>query len=78
MLEKDTSERDRYGRLLRDVWVERDGAWTLVGLALVAEGYALVSTFPPDVKYVDALVAAARMAREQGLGLWSAPARPRP
>jgi micrococcal nuclease len=70
VLEKDVSERDRYGRLLRDVWVERDGAWTLVDLALVAEGYAQVSTYPPDVKYVDALLAAQRAAREEGRGLW--------
>lgn len=70
VLEKDVSERDRYGRLLRDVWVERDGAWTLVNLALVAEGYAQVSTYPPDVKYVDALLAAGRAAREEERGLW--------
>ena len=72
VLEKDVSERDRYGRLLRDVWIERDGAWTLVNLALVADGYAQVSTYPPDVKYVDALLAAQRAAREQGRGLWGA------
>lgn len=70
VLEKDVSERDRYGRLLRNAWVERDGAWTLVNLALVAEGYAQVSTYPPDVKYVDVLVAAQRAAREDGRGLW--------
>ena len=72
VLEKDVSERDRYGRLLRDVWIERDGAWTLVNLALVADGYAQASTYPPDVKYVDALLAAQRAAREQGRGLWGA------
>ncbi len=70
VLEKDVSERDQYGRLLRDVWVERDGAWTLVDLALVAEGYAQVSTYPPDVKYVDVLRAAQRAAREHGRGMW--------
>jgi micrococcal nuclease len=72
VLEIDVSERDRYGRLLRDVWAERDGAWTLVNLALVAGGYAQVSTDPPDVKYVDDLLAAQRAAREAGLGLWGA------
>lgn len=72
VLEKDVSERDQYGRLLRDVWVERDGAWTLVDLALVAEGFAQVSTYPPDVKYVDALLAAQRAARGNGRGLWTA------
>ncbi len=70
VLEKDVSERDHYERLLRNVWIERDGAWTLVNLALVAEGYAQVSTYPPDVKYVDVLLAAGRAAREAGRGLW--------
>ena len=70
VLEKDVSERDQYGRLLRNAWIERDGAWTLVNLALVAEGYAQVSTYPPDVTYVDALLAAQRAAREAGRGLW--------
>jgi len=71
VLEKDVSERDRYDRLLRNVWLERDGAWTFVNLALVAEGFAQVSTYPPDVKYVDALLAAQRAAREDGRGLWA-------
>jgi micrococcal nuclease len=70
ILERDVSERDRYGRLLRDIWIEDDGVWLLVNLALVAEGYAQVATFPPDVKYVDALRAAERSARAGGLGLW--------
>jgi micrococcal nuclease len=70
VLEKDVSERDQYDRLLRDAWVERDGAWMLVNLALVAGGYAQVSTYPPDVKYVDVLLAAQRAAREDERGLW--------
>jgi micrococcal nuclease len=71
VLERDVSERDQYGRLLRNVWLERDGTWTLLNLALVAEGYAQVSTYPPDVKYVDTLLAAQRAAREGGRGLWA-------
>jgi micrococcal nuclease len=71
VLEKDVSERDQYGRLLRDVWIERDGSWTFVNLALVAAGYAQVSTYPPDVKYVDAIRAAQRAAREEERGLWA-------
>ena len=71
VLERDVSETDRYGRLLRDIWVEAGGQWTLVNLALVDEGYARVATYPPDVKYVDALLAAGRAARAAGRGLWS-------
>lgn len=73
VLEKDVSERDRYGRLLRDIWVEEDGTWTLVNLALVAEGYAQVSTYPPDVRYIDDLLATQAEARAESRGLWGEP-----
>ena len=45
------------------------GRWTLVNLVLVEEGFAQVSTYPPDVKYVDALLAAQPDARAAGRGL---------
>ncbi len=66
-LEKDISETDRYGRLLRYVYLS-DG--TFVNLKLVQDGYANVSTFPPDVKFSQGFVAAAREAREKKVGLW--------
>ena len=65
VLEKDVSERDRYERLLRDVWVDDDGTWTLVSLALVAQGLARVTTYPPDVKYVEVLLAAKQSDQPQ-------------
>ena len=68
-LEKDISETDRYGRLLRYVWLA-DGR--MVNEVLTAEGYAQVSTYPPDVKYQEAFLTAQREARDQGRGLWSA------
>ncbi len=71
ILERDVSETDRYDRLLRDVWVERDGTLVLVGLELVRTGYAQVTTFPPDVKYVELLLAAQETARGSELGLWA-------
>jgi micrococcal nuclease len=76
LLEKDVSETDRFGRLLRNVWVERDGRLVLVGLELVRTGYANVTTFPPDVKYVDQLLAALDEARVAGRGLWAPGATP--
>ncbi|HET7026976.1 MAG TPA: thermonuclease family protein [Candidatus Limnocylindrales bacterium] len=72
-LEKDVSEVDRYDRLLRDVWLRdesRPGGWLFVNLELVRTGFAQVSTFPPDVRYVDILLAAEREARAAGIGLW--------
>ncbi len=67
-LERDVSERDRYDRLLRYVWLE-DG--TLVNEVLVAAGMAMVATYPPDVKYVQSRLLPAQVAaREAGRGLW--------
>lgn len=73
VLERDVSETDRYGRLLRYVWLHEGAAWTLVNLALVSAGYAAVVTYPPDVRYVDLYLAAQREAREAGRGLWGEP-----
>ena len=73
-LEKDVSETDRYGRLLRYVWVGP----VLFNEVLVRQGYANVSTYPPDVQYQWRFVEAERAAREEGAGLWSACAAPPP
>jgi micrococcal nuclease len=70
VLEKDVSETDRYGRLLRYVWLTDGAAWTLVNLALIQQGFASVSTYPPDVKYVDVYVSAEREAQAGAIGLW--------
>ena len=76
LLEKDVSETDRFGRLLRNVWVEHDGRLILVGLELVRMGYANVTTFPPDVKYVDQLLTALDEARTAERGLWASGGSP--
>jgi len=68
-LEKDVSETDRYGRLLRYVWVEGN----MVNAVLVATGYAQVATYPPDVKYQQEFLELQRQAQEAGLGLWATP-----
>lgn len=79
ILEKDVSETDRFDRLLRHVWVEVDGELVLVGLELIRLGVAQVSTFPPDVKYIDELfVPAQAAAREAGIGLWAIASTPEP
>ena len=72
VLEKDVSETDRYARLLRHVWLRGGGPWRLVNLELVRDGYARVSTYPPDVKYADLYLAAQVDAREHDRGLWGA------
>ena len=67
-LERDVSETDRFGRLLRYVWVGGD----MINEVLVAEGFALAATFPPDVKYQESFVELQEIARSSGLGLWGA------
>ena len=66
MLEKDVSETDRYGRLLRYVWVGD----VMINVELVRLGYARASTYPPDVKYQEQLLRAEQEARSAGRGLW--------
>jgi micrococcal nuclease len=70
LLERDVSETDRFGRLLRHVWVESDSGRVLVGLELLRLGMAQVLTIPPDVKYVDLMTEAQEAARTEGIGLW--------
>jgi micrococcal nuclease len=65
-LEKDVSETDRYGRLLRYVYLGD----MLVNQVLVAEGYAYATSYPPDVKYQDIFKAAEQQARIEKKGLW--------
>lgn len=73
VLEKDVSETDRYGRLLRYVWLTDGAGWLLVNHELVRLGFAQASTYPPDVKYTDLFLDAQRAARDGGLGLWGDP-----
>jgi endonuclease YncB( thermonuclease family) len=69
ILQKDVSDRDKYGRLLRFVFL-LDG--TFVDLELVREGYARVLTIPPDVEYASDFAAAAASAQSAKLGFWGA------
>lgn len=65
-LEFDVQERDRYGRLLAYVYV--DG--TLVNAELVRQGYAVLATYPPNVRYVERFRRLQAEAREAGRGVW--------
>jgi micrococcal nuclease len=69
-IERDVEARDDYGRLLGYVYRADDGLF--VNLEIVAQGYAALLTFPPNVAHVDEFVAAARAAERENLGLWSA------
>lgn len=65
-LEKDVSETDKYGRLLRYIWLGD----MLVNEYLVREGYAQSSSYPPDIKYQNKFIEAQRLARDENKGLW--------
>jgi micrococcal nuclease len=67
-LEFDVERLDPFDRTLAYVWLGEE----LFNETLVREGYALVTTFPPNVRYVEHFRDAVRLARDQGLGLWSA------
>lgn len=70
-LEKDISETDKYGRLLRYVYIRlSDGSTLFVNDYLVRQGFAKGSTYPPDVKYQEQFLEAEREARENKRGLW--------
>lgn len=65
-LEKDKSETDRYGRLLRYVYIGD----LFVNQVLVAEGYAESSSYPPDTKYQTILDSAELEAKNTSNGMW--------
>jgi len=67
-LELDVEQRDRYGRLLAYVYAP-DGR--MANEEMVREGYALLYTLPPNVKYVDRTRAALEEAKAERRGLWS-------
>lgn len=77
-LEKDVSEVDRYGRLLRYIWAplrqdfEGQADQIIVNDQLVRLGFAKAYPYPPDVKYQDQLVQAEDEAKANSRGLWSA------
>lgn len=72
LLEKDLSETDSFGRLLRYVYTESFTGTTMVNAELVRLGYARVATYPPDVRYQSLFLELERDARASARGLWAA------
>src|SRR3972149_7840271 len=66
ILEKDITDKDKYGRLLKYVYTGD----LFVNLEMVKRGFANAYTYPPDVKYTERFLEAERYARENNLGLW--------
>ncbi len=68
-LKKDETQgnRDKYGRLLRYVWLENG---LFVNLAMIKGGYAYEYTYRLPYLYQQQFREAEKYARENGLGLW--------
>jgi micrococcal nuclease len=65
---RDVSDTDKYGRLLRYLFIENDPV--MFNETLLIEGYANTMTFPPDIKFAKKFVLLEREARENRKGLW--------
>lgn len=66
-LEKDVSEVDKYGRLLRYVYVDD----IFVNAELVKQGLAYAQAYPPDTRHQDYLEKLEQEARRAGSGMWA-------
>ena len=63
----DVDSLDQYGRTLAYVYLE-DG--TFVNADLMRNGYAMLMTIPPNVKFADEFLKLQQEARENNRGLW--------
>ena len=70
ILVRDVSDTDRYGRLLRYVYLT-DG--TFVNAELMRNGMTRLVTFPPDVAKTGYLRQLQTQAQESSAGMWSRP-----
>ncbi len=66
-VEYDVEKRDKYGRLLAYI---RTAEGRLVNTEMLKDGYAVLFTFPPNVRHVEELTSAQRQARELKRGIW--------
>ena len=76
-LEKDVNETDKYGRLLRYVWIMEPKAFDedeirgrMLNAIILLEGYAQGVTYQPDVQYQAYFTEFTQEARENNKGLW--------
>lgn len=63
----DVQKIDRYGRTLTYTYLENG---IFLNKYLVENGYAVVYTFPPNMKYAEVLRKAETFARKNKIGLW--------
>ncbi|MFV0391817.1 MAG: thermonuclease family protein [Paludibacteraceae bacterium] len=66
-LEFDVQKKDQYDRTLAYIWLENG---VMLNDYIVRQGFAVVSTYPPNVKYQTRFVKSERFAREKKVGMW--------
>lgn len=66
-LDQDVQKKDRYHRVLAYIYL-LDG--TFLNAELVKGGFAVVDTYPPNVKHVELLLKLQQEARDNKRGLW--------
>lgn len=65
-LEFDIVKKDKYGRTLAYVYQDE----IFVNHEMIQQGYAVLLTIPPNVKYADFFKRALKEARRHGRGMW--------
>lgn len=66
-MEFDVEKTDQHGRILAYLWTADK---SLINLMMVKNGYAMLYTVPPNVKYAEEFRKAQAEARERGRGIW--------
>lgn len=75
-LERDVRDRDRYGRLLRHVYVlQDDGAELYANEAIVVAGFARADPVYPDLRNAERFAVLERDAHKAHVGRWKAKVR---
>jgi micrococcal nuclease len=69
-LEFDSEKTDKYGRALAYLFTKKKEH---INLSLVKEGLATTSIYPPNLLYVNELLAAENKAEQDQLGIWQQP-----
>lgn len=66
-VEFDVERRDKYGRLLAYLW-DKNGQ--MINEKMLENGYAMLYTIPPNVKYTERFIAAQKRAQTRQIGIW--------
>jgi micrococcal nuclease len=67
-VEFDVEQKDKNGRLLGYLWNRKNGK--LINERMIEDGYAVLYTFPPNVRHDERFIEAQKTAQLKGLGIW--------